>query len=88
MSDLEEVLANSEELDKEVEQLLADQVVVDVEIYQLATQVLEPVHPITTFDLVNQSLIVDWADPASLPKRPTTHDIAAAALTQEWVPTE
>ena len=88
MSDItiEEVLSNSKDLDKQVEQLVADQAVVDEEIRQLAAQALEIARPITTFELVNQRLIVDWSDPALLPKRPTTHDIATAALTQEWVP--
>ena len=88
MSDItvEEALARSEELDKQVEQLLADQAIVDEEIRILATQVPETARPITTFELVNQRLIVDWSDPALLPKRPTTHDLATAALTQEWTP--
>ena len=44
--------------------------------------------PITTFDIVNQCLRVDYDDPADLPKKKTTFDIAVEELTVEYPPTE
>jgi hypothetical protein len=42
--------------------------------------------PLTTFDIVNQHLMVDYEDPADQPKRNTTYDTALEALTVEYPP--
>jgi ParB-like chromosome segregation protein Spo0J len=51
-------------------------------------QALNSVEAITTFDIVNQCLMVDFDDPADLPKKKTTFDIAVEELTVEYPSTE
>jgi hypothetical protein len=41
--------------------------------------------PITTYEAQKQNLMVDYEDPADLPKKKTTYDAAVAALTKEWI---
>lgn len=42
----------------------------------------------TTHDIVSQHLLVEWSDPALLPKRKATYDLGVEQLTQEHLTIE
>jgi hypothetical protein len=69
---------------EEEEQLLATLRTVDEEIEELLAKeedLKSNRRFMTTFDIINQKLIVGWEDPADLPKTKTTFDIHQESLT-------
>ena len=83
------ILDKLKKLDAEEQQLLAAQATVDEQIDRLLAEeedVVSNRRLITSFELANDRLLVPWSDPAELPKRKTTYDLALAELSQEHPP--